>query len=378
MTTRRLGNNGPLFTRIGMGTWAIGGSDWKYGWGSQDDGDSVAVIHEALDLGINWIDTAAAYGLGHSEEVVGRAVAGRRDKIFLATKCGRKWTPDGSIVSVLDAASVRSELEASLRRLKTEWIDLYQVHWPDPDPQIEEAWEEIAKAVKEGKVRWAGVSNFSSAQMKRIQALHPITSLQPPYSMLRRDVEKEILPFCGENGIGVICYSPLQMGILSGAFSRERAAALAEDDLRSRSPYFTEPALSRNLPPPDRPAQRPYRRRAGPCVGAAPARGHRGDRWRQEAWSGKGSRGRWGLEPFCTGRRRNREGAGGAGVSGLDNEGVCALHCQSLENHPLNPEGQSSELRPGCGRGRQPARRAAGGAGAACPPIVVGAAETER
>ena len=265
MTTRRLGNNGPLFTRIGMGTWAIGGSDWKYGWGSQDDGDSVAVIHEALDLGINWIDTAAAYGLGHSEEVVGRAVAGRRDKIFLATKCGRKWTPDGTIVSALDAASVRSELEASLRRLKTEWIDLYQVHWPDPDPQIEEAWEEIAKAVKEGKVRWAGVSNFSSAQMKRIQALHPITSLQPPYSMLRRDVEKEILPFCGENGIGVICYSPLQMGILSGAFSPERAASLAGDDLRSRNPYFAEPGLSRNLALVEK--LRPIARRNGRSVG---------------------------------------------------------------------------------------------------------------
>lgn len=247
MTTRRLGKNGPQLTRIGLGTWAIGGAGWKYAWGSQDDRDSVAVIHEALDLGINWIDTAAVYGLGHSEEVVGRAVAGRRGRVLVATKCGRQGAPDGSIVSVLDAASVRAELEASLRRLKTDWIDLYQVHWPDPDPQIEEAWEEIAKAVKAGKVRYAGVSNFGPAQMQRIQRIHPITSLQPPYSMLRRDVEREILPFCGENGIGVICYSPLQMGILSGTFSRERAASLAEDDLRSRSPHFTEPDLSRNL-----------------------------------------------------------------------------------------------------------------------------------
>jgi aryl-alcohol dehydrogenase-like predicted oxidoreductase len=247
MTTRPLGRNGPLLSRLGQGTWAIGGAGWKYGWGSQDDKDSIAVIHEALDLGINWIDTAAVYGLGHSEEVVGRALAGRRDKVFVATKCGRKGTPEGSIESDLGAASVRAELEASLRRLKTDWIDLYQVHWPDPEPKIEEAWTEIAKAVKAGKVRHAGVSNFNPAQMKRIQGIHPITSLQPPYSMLRRDIEQEILPFCGENGIGVICYSPLQMGILSGAFSRERVASLAEDDLRIRNPQFIEPALSRNL-----------------------------------------------------------------------------------------------------------------------------------
>jgi aryl-alcohol dehydrogenase-like predicted oxidoreductase len=247
MTTRPLGKNGPGFSRLGLGTWAIGGAGWKFGWGSQDDNDSIAVIHEALDLGINWIDTAAAYGLGHSEEVVGRALAGRRDKVFVATKCSRKWTSDGSIVSVLDAASIRAELEDSLRRLKTDWIDLYQIHWPDPEPKIEEAWTEIAKAVKAGKVRYAGVSNFSPAQMRRIQGIHPIASLQPPYSMLRRDIEQEILPFCGQNGIGVVCYSPLQMGILSGTFTRERAASLAEDDLRIRNPQFIEPALGRNL-----------------------------------------------------------------------------------------------------------------------------------
>jgi aryl-alcohol dehydrogenase-like predicted oxidoreductase len=265
MTTRPLGKNGPPITRIGLGTWAIGGAGWKYGWGSQDDQDSVAVIHEALDLGINWIDTAAIYGLGHSEEVVGRALAGRRDKVFLATKCSRIWTSDGSIVSVLDAASIRAELEASLKRLKTDWIDLYQIHWPDPDPKIEEGWGEIAKAMKAGKVRYAGVSNFNPAQMTRLQAIHPITSLQPPYSMLRRDVEKEILPFCGKNGIGVICYSPLQMGILSGTFSRERAASLAKDDLRSSSSHFVEPVLSRNLALVD--ALRPIAQRSGRSVG---------------------------------------------------------------------------------------------------------------
>jgi aryl-alcohol dehydrogenase-like predicted oxidoreductase len=265
MTTRPLGKNGPLLTRIGLGTWAIGGAGWKYGWGSQDDKDSVDVIHEALDLGINWIDTAAVYGLGHSEEVVGRALAGRRDKVFLATKCGRTGTPDGSIVSVLDAASVRAELEASLKRLSTDWIDLYQIHWPDPEAQIEEGWGEIAKAVKAGKVRYAGVSNFNPAQMQRIQGIHPITSLQPPYSMLRRDVEKEILPFCGKNGIGVVCYSPMQMGILSGSFTRERAASLAKDDLRSSSSHFTEPSLSRNLALVD--ALRPIAERSGRSVG---------------------------------------------------------------------------------------------------------------
>jgi aryl-alcohol dehydrogenase-like predicted oxidoreductase len=265
MTTRPLGRNGPLLSRLGLGTWAIGGAGWKYGWGSQDDKVSIAVIHEALDLGINWIDTAAVYGLGHSEEVVGKALAGRRDKVFVATKCSRKWKPDGSIESVLDAASIRAELEGSLRRLKTDWIDLYQIHWPDPDPKIEEAWTEIATAVKAGKVRHVGVSNFNPAQMKRIQGIHPIASLQPPYSMLRRDIEQEILPFCGQNGIGVICYSPLQIGILSGAFSRERAASLADDDLRVRNPQFTEPALSRNLALVE--DLRPIAQRSGRSVG---------------------------------------------------------------------------------------------------------------
>jgi len=248
VTTRRLGSRGPEITRIGLGTWAIGGSGWRYAWGRQDDADSISVIHEAMDLGINWIDTAAVYGLGHSEEVVGRALEGRRDKVYVATKCGRKGKPDGSpLESVLDAASVRAELEDSLRRLRTDHVDLYQVHWPIPEEKIEEAWTEIARAVRAGKVRWAGVSNFSPAQMRRIQGIHPITSLQPPYSMLRRDIEKEILPFCEASGIGVICYSPLQMGLLTGAFSRERVAALAADDLRGSNPYFTEPALSRNL-----------------------------------------------------------------------------------------------------------------------------------
>jgi len=248
MKTRELGKSGLTLTRIGLGTWAIGGAGWQFGWGSQDDRDSIATVHEALDLGVSWIDTAAVYGLGHSEEIVGRAVAGRRDKLIIATKCGRMADPGSTtIVSRLKAASVRRELEASLRRLKTDYIDLYQIHWPDPDPDIEEGWEEIAKAVREGKVRYAGVSNFNPEQMRRIQRIHPIASLQPPYSMLRRDVEKEVLPFCAANGIGVICYSPMQMGLLTGAFTRERAASLPADDVRVRNPLFTEPALSRNL-----------------------------------------------------------------------------------------------------------------------------------
>jgi aryl-alcohol dehydrogenase-like predicted oxidoreductase len=265
MTRKRLGANGPEITRIGLGTWAIGGAGWKYAWGSQDDNDSVAVIHEAIDLGINWIDTAAVYGFGHSEEVVGRALVGRRDKVLVATKCGRKEGPGGSVVSVLDAASVREELEASLRRLRTDWIDLYQVHWPDPEPKLEEAWAEIARAVKAGKVRYAGVSNFSPAQVKRIQGILPVTSLQPPYSMLRRDIEKEILPFCGASGIGVICYSPLQMGMLTGTFTRDRAASLAGDDLRSSNSHFVEPALGRNLKLVER--LRPVAARSGRSVG---------------------------------------------------------------------------------------------------------------
>jgi aryl-alcohol dehydrogenase-like predicted oxidoreductase len=243
----RLGSAGPDITCVGLGTWAIGGSGWQFAWGAQDDTDSIAAIHRAVDLGINWIDTAAVYGHGHSEEVVGRALEGRRGGVLVATKCGRIRNPDGTIGKVLRADSVRHELEASLRLLRTDCIDLYQIHWPEPDGEVEEGWAEIAKAVREGKVRWAGVSNFSVAQMKRVQAIHPVTSLQPPYSMLRRDIERELLPYCASNGIGVICYSPMQAGLLTGAFTRERAAALPGDDWRRNSPYFKEPELSANL-----------------------------------------------------------------------------------------------------------------------------------
>ena len=265
MNKRRLGKSGLELTRVGLGSWAIGGAGWQYAWGAQDDRDSIATIHRALDLGINWIDTAAVYGLGHSEEIVGQAVAGRRDRVILATKCGRAWGKDGAIVRNLKAASVRRELEASLRRLKTEYIDLYQIHWPDPDPDIEEAWGEIAKAVKEGKIRHAGVSNFSTAQMARIQAIHPVVSLQPPYSMLRRGIEQEILPFCAANGIGVVVYSPMQMGLLTGKFTRERVQSLPTDDIRGKNPFFAEPALGGNLALVEK--LRPVAARAGKSVG---------------------------------------------------------------------------------------------------------------
>jgi aryl-alcohol dehydrogenase-like predicted oxidoreductase len=248
MKTMKLGYSDLEITRIGLGTWAMGGAGWAFAWGPQDDAASTAAIHKALDVGINWIDTAAVYGIGHSEEVVGKAVAGRRDKVIIATKCSRVMTAGSDIpVSRLKAKSVREELEASLRRLGTDYIDLYQIHWPDPDPDIEEGWTEISRQVKAGKIRHAGVSNFSVDQIKRIQKIHPVASLQPPYSMLRRDVETELLPFCRANGIGVIVYSPMQAGLLAGKFSKERVERLPDSDWRKRSPYFKEPALSANL-----------------------------------------------------------------------------------------------------------------------------------
>jgi len=248
MQTRKLGYSGLHLTTIGLGAWAIGGGGWAFGWGPQDDADSIAAIHRALDLGINWVDTAAVYGRGHSEEVVGRAIAGRRDEVIVATKCGRileegQDRPFGR----LKADSVRREAEASLRRLRVEVIDLYQLHWPDPDKEIEEGWGTVADLIKEGKVRFAGVSNFNTAQLQRIQPIHPVVSLQPPYSMLRRGVEDELLAYCAANNIGVIVYSPMQAGLLTGKFSRERVASLPDDDWRKQNDYYREPQLSANL-----------------------------------------------------------------------------------------------------------------------------------
>jgi aryl-alcohol dehydrogenase-like predicted oxidoreductase len=246
-TLRTLGNSDLQITPIGLGAWAIGGADWKYGWGPQDDNDSIAAIHRALDRGINWIDTAAVYGLGHSEEIVGRAVKSSAHKPYIFTKCSRPWNPDGSIYSSLNPASLTNELHASLRRLQVETVDLYQMHWPDPDSEIEEGWEALARFREQGKVRWIGVSNFNVDQMKRAQKIAPITSLQPPYSMLRRAIEAEILPFVQANGIGVINYSPMLSGLLTGKMTAERIAALPQNDWRRKNVEFSEPRLGRNL-----------------------------------------------------------------------------------------------------------------------------------
>jgi len=245
--TRQLGWTELDFSTIGLGTWAIGGGEWEYGWGPQDDAESVATIPAAMELGINWIDTAAVYGLGRSETVLGRAIKGLREKPIIATKCGMVWDQARTISSRLKKESVRSEAEASLRRLGVEVIDLYQVHWPNPDEDIEEAWGAIADLVREGKVRYAGASNFSVEQLKRVQAIHPVASLQPPYSMLQRGVEAELLDYCAANKIGVIVYSPMQKGLLTGKFTRERAQSLADDDHRRRDSRFQDPQLSANL-----------------------------------------------------------------------------------------------------------------------------------
>jgi aryl-alcohol dehydrogenase-like predicted oxidoreductase len=247
MTKKKLGNSDLEITSIGVGAWAMGGGGWAFSWGPQDDNESVAAIRAAIEKGVNWVDTAAVYGLGHSEEVVGRAVAGISPRPYVFTKCARIWNEQRQIGKSLKAESVRAECEASLRRLKLDCIDLYQMHWPEPDEDIEEGWAAMAKLQREGKVRWIGVSNFNVEQLKRIAGIAPVTSLQPPYSMLVRGVEEKILPYTQQNGIGVIVYSPMRSGLLSGGMSKERVAAFAEDDFRRRVPDFQEPALSRNL-----------------------------------------------------------------------------------------------------------------------------------
>ena len=248
MNKVRLGNSELLITRIGLGSWAIGGGDNPYGWGAQDDADSIRAIQRALDLGINWIDTAKGYGHGHSEEIVGRAVAGRREKVIIATKCGILWKEDGSdIYGCLKRGSIQEEVESSLRRLKTDVIDLYQIHWPLPDEDIEEGWQALADLVREGKIRYSGVSNFSVAQLERIKPIHPVTSLQPPYSMIKRETEKDLLGFCARNAIGVIVYSPMQSGLLTGRMTAQRVARFPGDDWRKGNPEFQEPRLGANL-----------------------------------------------------------------------------------------------------------------------------------
>ncbi len=250
MQSRTLGNSDLKITPVGYGAWAIGGSGWQFAWGPQNDNDSIAAIHRSLELGVNWIDTAAVYGLGHSEEVVGRALkswTGPRPYIF--TKCVRRLDEHGQLRTILKSNSIREELEGSLRRLQVETIDLYQIHWPpNPDSSdLEEGWMTLANLQREGKVRWIGVSNFKVDQLRRASAIAPITSLQPRYSLIHREVESEILPYCERHGIGVIVYSPMGSGLLTGAMTRARIAKLPEDDWRKRHSDFQEPNLSRNL-----------------------------------------------------------------------------------------------------------------------------------
>jgi aryl-alcohol dehydrogenase-like predicted oxidoreductase len=247
MKTRQLGNSDLHITPIGFGAWAIGGSGWEFAWGAQDDQDSIAAIREALDAGVNWIDTAAVYGLGHSEEVVARALVGVRHRPYVFTKCSMIWNERSEIGHSLRASSIRRECEASLRQLKVDAIDLYQIHWPNPDHDIEEGWATMAALQSEGKVRNIGVSNFSVAQMKRAQLIAPIASLQPRYSLIHREIESEILPFAARENVGVIAYSPMASGLLTGAMTRERIDRLPADDWRREHEDFREPHLTRHL-----------------------------------------------------------------------------------------------------------------------------------
>ncbi|MBS1856983.1 MAG: aldo/keto reductase [Acidobacteria bacterium] len=247
MQKKRLGNSDMELTPVGVGAWAMGGGGWAFAWGPQDDSQSIAAIHAALDRGVNWIDTAAVYGLGHSEEVVAQALAGRGNRPYVFTKCERVWDEKGQISKSLKGDSIRRECEASLRRLKVDCIDLYQIHWPEPEEDVEEGWETLAKLKEEGKVRWIGVSNFNVAQLERARRIAPITSLQPPYSAISPEIENEILPYCLKHGIGVIVYSPMKSGLLTGKMTKERVAALPEDDFRRRALAYQEPNLTRNL-----------------------------------------------------------------------------------------------------------------------------------
>jgi len=249
MQKRRLGDSELELTTIGIGTWAIGGGDWSFGWGDQDEGEAIVGIRKGVELGVNWIDTAAIYGDGASEVLVGKALREipESERPIVATKCGRIMQEDGTVKGCLKKESVVRECEASLRRLGVDCIDLYQIHWPDPDEDIEEAWSAMVTLKEEGKIREIGVSNHGVEQMERLQPIHAVASLQPPYSMLNREIEDDRLPYCGEKGVGVVCYSPMMKGLLTGAFTRERAEALSDKDHRSRDPKFTPPQLELNL-----------------------------------------------------------------------------------------------------------------------------------
>jgi len=264
MKTRKLGKSELELTTMGLGTWAIGGP-WQYGWGPQDDSDSIRTIQAAIDGGINWLDTAPIYGCGHGETVVGQALRQMRQKPLIATKCGLVWNDKREKVSCLDAASIMRECEDSLRRLGVEVIDFYQLHWPQPEAQLEEAWDAMARCVRQGKVRYLGASNVTTAHLERIAKVHPVAAIQPPYSMLRRDIEKELLSYCSTHNIGIVCYSPMQKGLLSGTFSQAKMQALPPDDHRHNDPMFKGDRLAAILAKVD--ALRPIAARFGKTVG---------------------------------------------------------------------------------------------------------------
>lgn len=243
LSTRKLGD-GPEITEIGLGTWAIGGP-WRFGWGPQDSSESEKTIQQALDCGINWIDTAPAYGLGHAEEILGRVLEGKRDKIIISTKCGISWKSEKKISFDISPQSIRNECENSLKRLKTDYIDIYQIHWPDSKTRVEESWQEMDRLKKDGKVKYIGVSNFDLKLLKRCEKIAHVTSLQPPYSMVKRGIETDIMPWCKKNNTGIIAYSPMQAGLLTGKFSRDYLQTLAGGDWRKHDSFFKEPMFSR-------------------------------------------------------------------------------------------------------------------------------------
>jgi aryl-alcohol dehydrogenase-like predicted oxidoreductase len=250
MQFRKLGSQGPEISVVGVGTWAIGGP-WRFGWGPQDDDESIAALHRAFDAGINWVDTAAVYGLGHAEEIVGQVLRETGEDVLVATKCGRTWygRPEGEVGNDLRPESIRFELEQSLKRLGTDHVDLYQFHWPDlaTGTAVEDSWATMAALVDEGKVRFAGVSNFDVELLERCEPIRHVDSLQPPFSLLDRRAAAELLPWCRRNGTGVIAYSPMKSGLLSGSFDAERLRSMPEDDWRRQDPEFAEPLLSANL-----------------------------------------------------------------------------------------------------------------------------------
>lgn len=246
MHTRQFGKTDLQITPIGVGAWAMGGGNWATGWGHQDDTESIAAIKRAIKLGINWVDTAAVYGLGHSEEVVGEAIKGG-ERPYIFTKSSLVWNEKREVSSSLKGQSIEREVEASLKRLGIEAIDLYQIHWPNPDQDIEEGWSTMAKLKKEGKVRHIGVSNFNVEQLKRAERIAPVETLQPPYSLVHPEAQDEILQYCHEQNIGVIVYSPMASGLLTGRMTEDRIAKMPEDDWRKKAPDFQGARLKRNL-----------------------------------------------------------------------------------------------------------------------------------